>query len=298
MKFLIIFTILTSSVLAKEIPEDWKPIDFSQVIRIEDTPAFLNRFSKIYKEQSLVSRNRRIFGGQEVQPNSHPYQVAVFIEISETATTLCGGTILNTRAILTAAHCIDFPPRVTIVAGAHNIHLIESTQQRRTSEAESFRIHPGWNINGFDFMDDVAIVIMPTALTFNVYVTPTRLPFGLETETFAGEWSRVIGWGITSENSGTSPVLKEAYNTVLTNQECINVWGSGLIRPTILCTATIGQGACSSDSGGSLTVPRAGDTKPVQIGIVNFGAQCGVELPSGFARVTSYLDWIVANQNP
>ncbi|KAL7016819.1 hypothetical protein ACKWTF_010146 [Chironomus riparius] len=294
MKFLIILTILISSVVAKEIPEYWKPIDFSKVVKIENTPGFWDQLPKIFQEESSVSRNRRIFGGKEVEPNNHPYQVAILSELNPTTTGLCGGTILNTQAILTAAHCIDRFLNATIIAGAHNIQILESTQQRITAEFASFRIHPGWN--GFDFMDDIGIVILPTTLKFNGYVTPTRLPFGHETETFAGEWSRVIGWGMTGEGSGSSSVLREAYNTVLTNQDCINVWGADLIRSTILCTSSIGQGACSSDSGGSLTVSR--DSRPVQIGIVNFGSsRCGSNLPVAFARVTRYLDWIVANQN-
>jgi secreted trypsin-like serine protease len=285
----IFLILLASSISTKELPEDWTPVDSARVIRIDEV---LTNLPKIHPQDS---RNRRIFGGQEVQPNSHPYQVAFFIEVNPTRTSICGGSVLNSQAVLTAAHCIYRFPRVMVVAGGHNIHRLEPTQQRRSSEFENFRVHPGWS--GLGFLDDIGIILLPVAFNFNTYVTPTRLPIGLETETFAGELSRVVGWGITGSDSGTSPVLREAYNTVMSNEECIDVWGDELILPTIVCTSTAGQRACSSDSGGSLTVPRPGDTRPVQIGIVNFGAMCESPRPVGFARITEYLGWIGENEN-
>ncbi|XP_070491027.1 brachyurin-like [Chironomus tepperi] len=289
---LIFWILLVSTVKAKELPEDWKPFDFSQIIPIEEV---VDLFSSLPKEAHQDSRNRRIFGGQEVVPNSHPYQVAYFIQVNPQRTSICGGSILNSQAILTAAHCIYRFPRVTVVAGGHNIHRLEPTQQRRSSEFENFRVHPGWS--GLTFSDDIGIVLLPTALEFNTYVVPARLPIGLENETFAGELSRVVGWGITGLESGTNPVLHAAYNTVMSNEDCIAIWGEELVLPTIVCTSTNRQGACSSDSGGSLTVPRPGDTRPVQIGIVNWGSICGSSRPVGFARITEYLEWISDNDH-
>lgn len=37
-------------------------------------------------------------------PNSHPYQVGLLQRVNILFTTLCGGSIITDRAILTAAH--------------------------------------------------------------------------------------------------------------------------------------------------------------------------------------------------
>lgn len=49
------------------------------------------------------------------------------------------------------------------------------------------------------------------------------------------------------------------------------------------------------DSGGPLVIEI--DDAYTQIGVVSFGAAAGCELgyPDGFARVTSFLDWIETN---
>jgi secreted trypsin-like serine protease len=49
------------------------------------------------------------------------------------------------------------------------------------------------------------------------------------------------------------------------------------------------------DSGGALVLPIAGGFK--QIGVVSFVSSlgCASGSPSGYARVTSFLDWIRVN---
>ena len=49
------------------------------------------------------------------------------------------------------------------------------------------------------------------------------------------------------------------------------------------------------DSGGALVVPSSGGF--TQIGVVSFvsSAGCASGYPSGYARVTSFVDWIRSN---
>jgi len=80
--------------------------------------------------------------------------------------------------------------------------------------------------------------------------------------------------------------------TVITNEECANIYGN-IITSTKICTATTGgMSTCSGDSGGPL-VFLVGDVYN-QVGIVSFGSAAGCQLgyPVGFTRVTSYLNWI------
>lgn len=48
----------------------------------------------------------RIIGGTEVDPNSVPYQAALFIHFSR-GSAFCGGSLISEQFILTAAHCMD-----------------------------------------------------------------------------------------------------------------------------------------------------------------------------------------------
>jgi trypsin len=49
----------------------------------------------------------KIVGGTEVAPNSLPFVVSLQRKFLTLTTHACGGTIIDEKTILTAAHCID-----------------------------------------------------------------------------------------------------------------------------------------------------------------------------------------------
>jgi secreted trypsin-like serine protease len=108
-----------------------------------------------------------------------------------------------------------------------------------------------------------------------------------------------IGFGRESDlSSSVSQVLK--FNTLkaITNQECAAVYLPGLVQDTNLCAATNYQAStCGGDSGGSY-IFNINNFKRLE-GVTSFGAADGCQLgyPSGFTRVTSYLNWIYYNIN-
>ncbi|KAF7274910.1 hypothetical protein GWI33_012427 [Rhynchophorus ferrugineus] len=83
---------LVCSVLVNSLPvEDWSDLDYPN----------------IYVEpQGDAPSESRIIGGSEATPNSHPYQVALFIQFPQ-GRSFCGGSIISENYILTAAHCMD-----------------------------------------------------------------------------------------------------------------------------------------------------------------------------------------------
>ena len=47
----------------------------------------------------------RIIGGHEAEPHAYPWQVS-FRQLGQH---ICGGTIINEKQVLTAAHCVEQP---------------------------------------------------------------------------------------------------------------------------------------------------------------------------------------------
>merc|ERR1712032_339303 len=77
-----------------------------------------------------VSSSDRIVGGKEVNPkNKLPYQVLVSPCNKEGRCLMCGGTILNKRYVVTAAHCLyGGNDQMTLKGGDHSPLLrMEST---------------------------------------------------------------------------------------------------------------------------------------------------------------------------
>jgi len=268
-------------------------IDFSKAVPVEDLPGFWDgRIRPVGLAGSSARRQGRITNGQEVDPNSRPFQAGLFMTFGG-GTGLCGGSIITASTVLSAAHCLDGSSATQVVLGAHQITTVEPNQQRQTVPASAYHIHE--NYNPQTLHNDVALLILPVPATLNAFVQLSILPRDHRAELFAGDAATASGWGRHSDSiPGTSPVLRAVTVPVITNDQCTAVFGGTIIDSTLCIATPGGQNVCSGDSGGPLTVQRNG--QPVQVGIAVFVASAGCEagFPGGFARVTHFLDWIDA----
>lgn len=106
MKLLVVVTLAVLAVSA--FAEDNWEIDFSKVVPVTDLPGFwVGREAFKPLVSTNFNRDRRIVGGVIVTPNSHPYQAGLFMAFGG-GTALCGGSIITSRTVLTAAHCRRF----------------------------------------------------------------------------------------------------------------------------------------------------------------------------------------------
>lgn len=103
--FLLLLALATANAAENYDGPEWAPIDWSNVVYAHDVPGFWDDKTDFHHfVKPSTSRNNRIVGGQEAVPHSHPYQVALLMSILGPLTSLCGGSIINQRTILTAAH--------------------------------------------------------------------------------------------------------------------------------------------------------------------------------------------------
>ena len=164
-----------------------------------------------------ANRATRIINGTETEVHEYPWQVGIII-LSKYPS--CGGAIISSQHILTAAHCTYFfriPLNATYIrvsVGEHNI-ADSDVDIRNLSKVT---VHPEYD--KFNQLNDIAILTLSSPLTFSKSMAPICLPEGTS-NTFAGDTATVIGWGRTgSPPAPQATTLQEVDLTVTTNEFC------------------------------------------------------------------------------
>jgi hypothetical protein len=132
------------------------------------------------QEIAPLLQDSRIFGGSHATPHSWPWIVSYEEtkpcpgKIGWTCTSTCGGTIIDSLHILTAAHCIGSkdPAEITITAGLNNKLIAEKTRQ--VKQVERIFIHSGYDSTNSE--NDIAILRLSSPIQTNRYVQISCLP--------------------------------------------------------------------------------------------------------------------------
>jgi len=230
----------------------------------------------------------RIVGGTTTDVNEWPWQVALMYGSQQ----FCGGSLINNRYVLTAAHCIDglSASALTIRLGEHRISITGETSVVTRSVSQIIG-HPSYNED--TLVNDIALLKLSSPVTVSETVLPVCMP--PKNPTYANKVATATGWGATSSGGSTSDVLREVDVTVLSNSECQSSNYGSAITDTMLCAGSTGKDSCQGDSGGPLVFKDGGGNYD-QIGVVSWGVGCGSSgYPGVYTRVNKYLSWIEKN---
>ncbi|CAF1474984.1 unnamed protein product [Rotaria sordida] len=237
----------------------------------------------------------RIVGGSHAIPNSWPWQV-LYEEKKPCGNNmicigLCGGTLIDSRHVLTAAHCVGTtnPATITITAGLHNKNNNEA-DTRQIRIVERIFTHAGYNNQTLE--NDIAILQLAESVQFNKYVQPACLP-GPDPKPNADVV--ILGWGAIQVGGSPYHELKQTKVKVIGN--CYEHWGRQVDEEKHICVgdATTGDSACQGDSGGPILFEHNGQW--VVVGVFSFvkAGECSTftnSKPNVYVRVSAYLPWI------
>ncbi len=234
--------------------------------------------------QSITPSTQRIVGGVEAIPNSWPWIVSLQLRDH-----MCGGTLIDSRHVLTAAHCLPsvIGTQIRIIAG---LHERQKTNTGRTQNIVVSRIFMHEQYSTVTQSHDIAILRLSQPVQLNNYVNLICLP-GPDPQESASV--TVAGWGTTYKGSPLATSLRQV-TVKVTNAQASAAYpayfnvqrqiGAGLPN-------TGGKDSCQGDSGGPLMYNNNGQW--YLSGVVSFGNVCGVSsYPGVYTRTSAYLSWI------
>ncbi|XP_071539048.1 uncharacterized protein [Panulirus ornatus] len=231
----------------------------------------------------------RISGGVPAAAHSHPWIAALFNRHKQ----FCGGSLIDRRHILTAAHCVAHMSRMDIQnlrvrLGAHNLRTTERTAQ----EFKVSRVVRHKDYDSKKLYNDVAMLTLDRDVDFTQEARPVCLDSS--GRKYVGQEVTVAGWGSMFEGGPQPSTLYKVKLTVVSNEDCRKKYGlaaPGGIISSYLCAGTDGKDSCQGDSGGPLVKFVDGVWK--QVGLVSWGIGCGKgHYPGVYSRVSSFLPWV------
>merc|ERR1719402_860017 len=138
-----------------------------------------------------VNRFTRIVNGVETEENEYPWQAALVPRGSNS--TFCGGSLINNRWVLTAAHCTPQGSPMDVLLGEHDNTVDSSTEVRK--QVIQIIDHP--NFSGITLDHDYSLLKLDSNVEFNTHIRPVCLPAS-NTAYSPSALMTVTGWGTTS----------------------------------------------------------------------------------------------------
>lgn len=229
-----------------------------------------------------------VIGGTTTALGEFPMAVGLLNadESSNFYAQFCGGSLISSTRVLTAAHCVRGRSAGSIDVLVGTNHLGGSGTRIAASR---IHVHPGWSTTTND--NDLAAIDLaePVSPPHVAAVQPVR---PAESSIWAaGRSVTTVGWGLTGPGGAYPLGQRKVTVPVVSGTFCGSnrSYGSAFHSSTMLCAGAVygGYDSCQGDSGGPL-LARNG-TQWRLVGIVSWGNGCALPFfPGIYTRLASY----------
>ncbi|MEE6499232.1 hypothetical protein FKM82_003367 [Ascaphus truei] len=253
----------------------------------------------------------RVVGGESAQQGSAPWQVMLFKKSPQEL--LCGASLISDRWVLTAAHCIFYPPwdknfttdDILVRIGKH----VRAKYERETEKIallERIIVHPKYNWK--ENLDrDIALIQLKRPVVFSNYIHPVCLPTKeiVQKLMVSKHKGRVSGWGNLYEtwSSGSGgqslPQTLQQINLPIVDHEICKASTKIKVTDNMFCAGYSPEDnkrgdACEGDSGGPFVMKDPASNRWYQSGIVSWGEGCDRDGKYGFyVHVHRMRKWLM-----
>ena len=239
----------------------------------------------------------KIIHGRNAKTNKYPWMTFLTMSLPN-GMAACGGTIINDRFIMTAAHCVNETTEsgIRVYLTHRKPGFFAMLFGIGAIGVKKIHVHPDYNNNSFD---DIALLELNNRFVFKDDFGPVCLPSFTEIDEQSD--LTAIGWGALNPLIKITPSqLQETELEYVPFEKCkASLLGQltksefELDDDLLICAGSGKTNICSGDSGGPLFTHKEG--KAYQMGISSFALiDCGylTDTPAAFTRVTAHLSWI------
>ncbi|XP_045778977.1 trypsin CFT-1-like [Maniola jurtina] len=235
----------------------------------------------------------RIAGGEVADIIQYPFATALLNNIGSTSfRQVCGGTILSSTAILSAASCFVIDDQIT-PARAWRARVGSTSSETRGLLYIISRITTHPLFASATRVNDIAVIRTTATIAFSAAVQPAYIAGGAY-KTNANEQVMAIGWGATSDTGPSSPELRHVQLWLNDQHVCADRYETlnFTVTDAMLCAGWLDvgiRGQCAGDTGGPLL------HNDVVVGVFSWSHGCAHTLfPNINTRVAPLSRWIEA----
>ncbi|KAI1303753.1 Chymotrypsinogen B [Halotydeus destructor] len=246
----------------------------------------------------------KVVGGQSAVRASWPWMVSIQMDVIEPSGHICGGALISSQHVISAAHCITHVRNkrfMRLAFGKHSYYdedrneVVRYVQDYKVFNSSSDDYTNDSQIP-FDLNADILILKLSAPVPFGEYIQPICMPDPGD-HLDPGTVCYSAGWGQTR---GTGNHALKQIRQVIAPDCPQGVHAPPFNDETMLCSQPAGHGhqLCSGDSGGPLMCDR--DGKWTLAGVVSHSLEtnyheniCGNGIDNTvYVKTAHFRNWI------